>query len=90
MKGLEALEKYKRGFVAKEYEIIEKELKALEILKKALCKKDDLELAYYNNDGNKSYYIRIYAQVGNDGEFFEEEITPEEYDLLKEVLIDGK
>ena len=69
------------------YEVVEKELKALEIIRKALCKKDDLQLGYYDNDIGKSYYIRIYAQLDNDGEFFEEELTQEEYDLLKEVLL---
>jgi len=66
------------------------EHKALEIIKKALCKKDNLELAYYDNDGNKSYYVRIYAQLDNDGEFFEEELTKEDYDLLTEVLTNEK
>ena len=96
MKGLKALEKLRQNIIDNSHlfddellKTIEKELKALEIIKNALIKNDDLELSYYANYLKTYYYIRIYAQVENDGEFFEEELTPEEYDLLKEVLTDG-
>lgn len=82
-KGLEALEDVEKivsnanlrviDFVllGKKYEIIEKELKAFEILKKTLY----LELVFEDNN----YFIDV-----SGGGYL---LTQEEYDLLKEVLL---
>ena len=72
-KGLEAL---KRSFDSweylKDYETIEKELKALEIIK------------------NKEVDIKAFNDLTNLGDYnyyCEPELTQEEYDLLKEILL---
>ena len=78
-KGLEALKeielKWQYGVFTfiPNFEIIEKELKALEIIKniKGLIEDEDL---FYDSEEDKYY-------------FFSNEISKEEYDLLKEVLL---
>lgn len=84
-KGLEALEKlyegYKNGMAGRHYyDIIERELKALEIIKKCRIKvekREDFDVigyATFRKNGKYRYYV-------NDIE-----ITQEEYDILKEIL----
>ena len=84
-KGLEALEKlyegYENGMAGRHYyDIIERELKALKIIKKCRIKvekREDFDVigyATFRKNGKYRYYI-------NDIE-----ITQEEYDILKEML----
>ena len=84
MKGLEALEKirqfhkdWKLLFNKKELDIIEKELKALEIIKKKRVDIKDLINEFDWSDGLTSYNERTNHIP----------LTQEEYDLLKEVLL---
>ena len=77
-KGLEALERFKQPQMICDLDwdnrvsIIEKELKALEIIKniEGFVDKEDF---FYDDEEDKYY-------------FFSYEITKEEYDLLKEVM----
>ena len=92
-KGLEALERIGKCYVKSEskdlmftdeygddYDIIERELKALKIIKKCRIKvekREDFDVigyATFRKNGKYRYYI-------NDIE-----ITQEEYDILKEML----
>ncbi len=73
-KGLETLEKYKRGFATKEYETIEKELKALEIIKEYIK-----PLCFAPNDEGG---MRIWLS----GKYYID-LPQAKYDLLKEVLL---
>ena len=83
-KGLEALKRlgwYQRidgmcALQSNDYKIVEDELKALEIIKK---KGNFISLEY--DEFNGKYYIY-------DSELYmHNEITKEEYDLLKEILL---
>lgn len=85
-KGLEALESIEMGFsydnrilYDDEFIIIEKELKALEIIIKE--KRVDIDLLLMA-DNVKEYnkYCHKYINI-------ETQLTKEEYDLLKEVLL---
>ena len=63
-----------------EFEIIEKELKALEIIKTKNVDIDYIKTCFYDKKGGFKEYN---AYVGHDED---KELTQEEYDLLKEVL----
>ena len=65
-----------------EFEIIKKELKALEIIK---TKNVDIEYIKTCFDDEKGGFKEYNAYVGHDEEY---ELSQEEYDLLKEVLED--
>ena len=65
-----------------EFEIIEKELKALEIIKTKNVDIDYIKTCFYDRKGGFKDYN---AWVGHDDD---EELSQEEYDLLKEVLED--
>ena len=65
-----------------EFEIIEKELKALEIIKTKNVDIDYIKTCFYDKKGGFKDYN---AYVGHDED---KELTQEEYDLLKEVLED--
>ena len=65
-----------------EFEIIEKELKALEIIK---TNNVDIEYIKTCFDDEKGGFKEYNAYVGHDEEY---ELAQEEYDLLKEVLED--
>ena len=67
-----------------EFEIIEKELKALEIIKTKNVDIDYIKTCFYDKKGGFKDYN---AWVGHDDD---EELSQEEYDLLKEVLEDDK
>ena len=73
-KGLEAIQKYRDGFemLPSKIDIIEKELKALEIIKKKRVDVGflDRDLSSYNVGLPRKHIL-----------------TQEEYDLLKEVLL---
>lgn len=80
-KGLEALENIKHydtrvGLHEKDYEFIEKELKAFEIIKTKRV--DVIRLFQCFKIGALSNYNNFYAY---------KKLTQEEYDLLKEVLL---
>ena len=78
-KGLEALECIKMAYEDREYmPIIEKELKALEIIKNK-----NVDIAILKNTENVEQYnntILLFFKCSK-------ELTQEEYDLLKEVLL---
>lgn len=83
MTGLEALERVKTlldyQIVSEDISIIEKELKALEIIKKKMVDMNLLvETFTYPKNGLKAY--NGYKINGYN-------LTQEEYDLLKEVLL---
>ena len=74
-KGLEALQeiiKY-NALIDEDLDIIEKELKALEIIK---TKRVDVELWRFTS--NRDYYNKLVCE--------DRQLTEEEHDLLKEVL----
>ena len=82
LKGLhsKALKSVRGGFqelqknsIDREYKTIEKELKALEIIK--------------NKNVNVRYLLECRFEDYNNLVEVEEELTQEEYDLLKEVLL---
>ena len=64
--------------------IIEKELKALEIIKTKNVDIDYIKTCFYDKKGGFKDYN---AWVGHDDD---EELSQEEYDLLKEVLENDK
>ena len=75
MKGLEALQRIKNRLYPLEIEetnIIEKELKALEIIKAIK------PFIVYENIGGKYYLETIVDEIG---------LTKDDYDLLKEVVL---
>ena len=65
-----------------EFEIIEKELKALEIIKTKNVDIDYIKTCFYDKKGGFKDYN---AWVGHDDD---EELSQEEYELLKEALED--
>ena len=65
-----------------EFETIEKELKALEIIKTKNVDIDYIKTCFYDKKGGFKEYN---AYVGHDEDM---ELTQEEYDLLNEVLED--
>ena len=65
-----------------DYEIIEKELKALEIIKNK--KVNVLELSVC---ANYETFISFFKQWNWNGEYDEYMVTQEEYDLLREALL---
>ena len=65
-----------------EFEIIEKELKVLEIIKTKNVDIDYIKTCFYDKKGGFKDYN---AWVGHDDD---EDLSQEEYDLLKEVLED--
>ena len=80
-KGLEALENIKHydtrvGLHEKDYELIEKELKALEIIKER-----DVDVGWLKRAGNL-YHYNMGMGIKSYGALIQEE-----YDLLKEVLL---
>ena len=85
-KGLEAL-KFIQFADSESKEIVEKELKALEIIKKKKVQVaylhsmwDDFETTFNSNDEDVRWLY-------NEGRPKKEQLTKEEYDLLKEVLL---
>ncbi len=87
-KGLEVLEKYKRGFVTKEYETIEKELKALEIINKKHVNVAFLNQAFLWNDDNERGCCDYNRHSGLDDDgYHTHDLTQEEYDLLTGILL---
>ena len=92
-KGLEALEQLsKLAFVyggVEQYRLIEKELKALEILKKKMVDIDCL-IYCFPYDGCKDTNGLIEYNRTCPSRINEDELTQEEYDLLKEVLLWAK
>ena len=90
-KGLDIIEDLKRGWfineeMREEYGInaLEKELKALEIIKK---KKVDVKLLLDNNDDRIRPEYRFFDY--NCTRKYEEKLDQEEFDLLIEVLENG-
>ena len=67
--------------VEEKYSIIEKELNALEMLKKKMT----IETDYYNSDVG----CEKYEYIAYNGTALKID-TPEEFDLLREVLCNGK
>ena len=67
-----------------EFEIIKKELKALEIIKTKNVDIDYIKTCFYDKKGGFKDYNAWAVQYEN------EELTQEEYDLLKEVLEDDR
>ena len=91
IKGLEALERVKEhtktyyySLIEKDIANIEKELKALEIIKNK--KVNVLELSVC---ANYETFISFFKQWNWNGEYDEYVVSEEEYDLLKEVLNNG-
>ena len=83
-KGLEALENIKLNHTRfgneKDFDIVEKKLKALEIIKN---KKVAYLFMWLIEKHNKKCALRLYNEPCEE----DRKITEEEYDLLKEVLL---
>ena len=67
-----------------EFEIIKKELKALEIIKTKNVDIDYIKTCFYDKKGGFKDYNALAGHYGY------EELSQEEYDLLKEVLEDDR
>ena len=88
-KGLEALERsFNTWDYLKDYETIEKELKALEIIKNK-----EVNMSLVHHTTNAQHYNEIvakhelYLQAGEFDKLRFRLLTQEEYDLLKEVML---
>lgn len=68
-----------------DYTIIEKELKALEVIKELFD--FDFAIRYGNNQPILRITNKLYEKLGKPFYYWELPITQEEYDLLKEVLL---
>ena len=82
MTGLDALKEINKvipyAHITNEYKIIEKELKALEIIKE---KRVDIEFLFEEWEEQSEYALENYNMN------HEIELTKEEFDLLKEILL---
>lgn len=73
-----------------EFELIEKTLKALEIIKeKNVCVGNLLSYCFETNDTYEEY-VKSFGYADNYWDLGKELLTQEEYELLKEVLNNGK